>query len=60
MVVRCLKCGNQDLVELEQHEVRYFDSEMDKRTTIKTIYTRPMKCLVCNFEFVLPSNLYAQ
>lgn len=57
MLIGCIRFGSQDIIELEQHQTRYLEeSEIEKITTIKTIYTRPMKCVVCNFKLVLPSN----
>ena len=45
---KCPNCGGEDFLELEQHHVDY--SEELKES--KSIYTRPLKCLRCDFEFV--------
>lgn len=38
----------EDFLELEQHRVDYSE-EFEEN---KTIYTKPLKCLRCDFEFV--------
>ena len=45
---KCPRCGGEDFLELEQHHVDYSE-ELEEN---KTIYTRPLKCLKCDFEFV--------
>ena len=45
---KCPRCGGEDFLELEQHHVEYFE-ELEEN---KTIYTKPLKCLSCDFEFV--------
>ncbi|MFB5599903.1 MAG: hypothetical protein ACE5SW_06725 [Nitrososphaeraceae archaeon] len=50
-MILCPRCGGEDFIELERHHARYSEeSEKDK-----AIYTRPVKCLKCDFEFVPPS-----
>lgn len=44
---KCPRCGGEDFLELEQHHVDYKELEENKN-----IYTRPLKCLRCDFEFV--------
>ena len=45
---KCPRCGGEDFLELEQHRVDYSE-EFEEN---KTIYTKPLKCLRCDFEFV--------
>jgi len=47
-MMKCPRCGSEDFLELEQHHVEY-SKELEEN---KTIYTRPVKCLQCDFEFV--------
>ncbi|HEX7257645.1 MAG TPA: hypothetical protein VF242_06255 [Nitrososphaeraceae archaeon] len=45
---KCPRCGGEDFLELEQHHVDYSEELKEN----KSIYTRPLKCLRCDFEFV--------
>ncbi len=47
-MMKCPRCGSEDFLELEQRHVEYSE-ELEEN---KTIYTRPVKCLQCDFEFV--------
>jgi predicted nucleic-acid-binding Zn-ribbon protein len=46
---KCPRCGGQDFNEREQHHYR--DSE-NLNEENKNTYTRQMRCLKCDFEFV--------
>ncbi len=45
---KCPRCGGQDFNEREQHH--YIDSKLNEEN--KNTYTRQLRCLKCDFEFV--------
>jgi hypothetical protein len=46
---KCPRCGSQDFNEREQHH--YIDWKIEWRKQ-KNTYTRQLRCLKCDFEFV--------